>query len=62
MAARFSWIITEDDSFVREVPAVFELVEQCYRQYLWTGNPAYLKDPVFVEFLHKSRDRVHRAA
>ncbi len=31
-----------DSSFVREVPAVFELVEQCYRQFLWTGNPAYL--------------------
>jgi hypothetical protein len=43
-----------DDSFVREVPAVFELVEQCYRQYLWTGNPAYLKDPVLWNFCTKA--------
>lgn len=34
-----------DHSFVREVPAVFELVEQCHRQYLWTANRAYLDDP-----------------
>lgn len=39
-----------DDSFVREVPAVFELVEQCHRQYLWTGNPAYARDPVLWDF------------
>lgn len=39
-----------DDYFVREVPAVFELVEQCYRQYLWTGNPEYLNDPVLWTF------------
>src|SRR5262245_63851506 len=25
-----------DDYFVREIPAVFELVEQANRQYLWT--------------------------
>ena len=34
-----------DDSFVREVPAVFELVEQCHRQFLWTADRAYLDDP-----------------
>lgn len=39
-----------DHSFVREVPAVFELVEQCHRQYLWTGNPAYATDPVLWDF------------
>lgn len=43
-----------DDYFVREVPAVFELVEQCYRQYLWTGDPAYLNDPTLWNFCTKA--------
>jgi len=43
-----------DHSFVREVPAVFELVEQCHRQYLWTGNPAYAHDPVLWNFCTKA--------
>lgn len=43
-----------DDSFVREVPAVFELVEQCHRQYLWTGNAAYVHDPVLWSFCTKA--------
>ena len=43
-----------DNSFVREVPAVFELVEQCYRQYLWTGNPEYLTNGVLSEFCAKA--------
>jgi hypothetical protein len=43
-----------DNAFVREVPAVFELVEQCYRQHLWTGNPAYAKDPVLWDFCTKA--------
>ena len=40
----------KDDYFVREVPAVFELVEQCYRQFMWTGNPEYLNDPTLWNF------------
>jgi hypothetical protein len=44
----------DDNYFVREVPAVFELVEQCHRQYLWTGNPAYVKDPVLWNFCTKA--------
>lgn len=43
-----------DNDFVREVPAVFELVEQCYRQYLWTGNAAYLNDPTLRVFCEKA--------
>ncbi len=43
-----------DDDFVREVPAVFELVEQCYRQWLWTGNEEYLKDPNLWTFCCKA--------
>jgi hypothetical protein len=43
-----------DHSFVREVPAVFELVEQCHRQFLWTGDPAYVKDPILQAFCAKA--------
>jgi hypothetical protein len=43
-----------DHSFVREVPAVFELVEQCHRQYLWTGNPAYVRDTNLFTFRTKA--------
>lgn len=39
-----------DTHFVREVPAVFELVEQCHRQYLWTGDATYLTDPALTNF------------
>jgi len=43
-----------DDSFVREVPAVFELVEQCWQQYLWTGDKRYITDETLVRFCHKA--------
>ena len=43
-----------DKFFVREVPAVFELVEQCYHQYLWTGESTYLNDPVLWNFCTKA--------
>ncbi len=39
-----------DDFFVREVPAQFELVEKAYKQYLWTGDEKYIKDPVMWNF------------
>ena len=39
-----------DSCFVREVPAVFELVEKAWQQYLWTGNPALLTDSVLWNF------------
>ena len=33
--------------FVREVPAVFELVEKANAAYRWTGDRDYLQDPAF---------------
>jgi hypothetical protein len=33
-----------DDYFVREIPAVFELVEHANRQYLWTADADYIDD------------------
>ncbi|MGL6106072.1 hypothetical protein [Romboutsia sp.] len=34
----------DDNNFVREVPAQFELVEKAYEQYLWTGDSRYIED------------------
>lgn len=33
-----------ENSFVREVPAQFELVEKAYKQYLWSGDDRYIQD------------------
>lgn len=33
-----------EDSFVREVPAQFELVEKAYKQYLWSGDKRYIEN------------------
>ncbi|GGG59604.1 carbohydrate binding domain-containing protein [Paenibacillus radicis (ex Gao et al. 2016)] len=43
-----------DTSFVREIPAVFELTEKGYKQYLWTGNTDYINDPALVTYYEKS--------
>lgn len=39
-----------DSCFVREVPAVFELVEKAWKQYLWTGDTVLLRDSVLWNF------------
>lgn len=39
-----------DTNFVREVPAVFELVETMARLYRWTGDSRYATDSVFSDF------------
>lgn len=43
-----------DDYFVREVPAVFELVDKAAEQYRWTGDRTYLNDPVLWDFYTKA--------
>ena len=35
-----------DSCFVRQVPAVFELVEKAYEQYLWTANREIIENPM----------------
>ncbi|MEV4897124.1 hypothetical protein AB0K48_48040 [Nonomuraea sp. NPDC055795] len=37
-------------NFVREVPATFELVEKANQAFRWTGDRAYLDDPVFWDY------------
>ncbi|MFY0688233.1 MAG: hypothetical protein JXQ90_13760 [Cyclobacteriaceae bacterium] len=43
-----------DSSFVREVPATFELVETTYRLYSWTGDNRYITDSVIWNFCTKA--------
>ncbi|MEU8108978.1 hypothetical protein AB0C18_35250 [Nonomuraea muscovyensis] len=38
------------DEFVREVPAVFELVECVAELYRWTGDRAYVHDPALHDY------------
>lgn len=43
-----------DADFWYNLPANFDVIDACYRAWLWTGDSAYLKDPVFVNFYEKS--------
>ncbi|MGW5684908.1 hypothetical protein [Nonomuraea sp. NPDC003754] len=40
--------------FVREVPATFELVEKANQAFRWTGDRAYLDDPVFWDYYRRA--------
>lgn len=40
----------DENSFVREVPAVFELVEKSYKMYMWTGDKKYINDEVMWKY------------
>ncbi|MEU5432064.1 hypothetical protein AB0G73_01665 [Streptomyces sp. NPDC020719] len=44
------------DSFVREVPAPFELVQKAEEAYRWSGDRAYLTDPVLWDFYRHVTD------
>lgn len=43
-----------DADFWFNLPANFDIIDACYRAWLWTGDSAYLSDPVFVNFYEKS--------
>lgn len=43
-----------DAQFWYNLPANFDLLHCCYRQYLWTGDRRYLADPTFTFFYNKS--------
>jgi hypothetical protein len=36
-----------DDKFWYNLPANFDVLDCCLRQYLWTGDEDYIKDPSF---------------
>ncbi|MGN6366710.1 MAG: MGH1-like glycoside hydrolase domain-containing protein [Phycisphaerae bacterium] len=43
-----------DKEFWYNLPANFDILDCCYRMYLWTGDRDYLTDPVFVNFYDKT--------
>jgi hypothetical protein len=48
-----------DAEFWYNLPANFDVLDACYRMYLWTGDRTYIEDPVFLNFYdHTVRDYV----
>jgi len=52
----------EDDAhFWYCLPANFDVLDCCYRMYLWSGDDSYMTDPVFLNFFDRSmHDYVQR--
>lgn len=45
-----------DREFWYNLPANFDILNACYRQYLWTGDTVYLRDPVFLNYYKRTVD------
>jgi hypothetical protein len=45
---------TNDKDFWYTLPANFDMLHCCYRQYKWTGDTTYLNDPVFRNFYDRT--------
>jgi hypothetical protein len=39
-----------DKDFWYNLPSNFDVLDACWRQYLWTGDRAYVEDPAFLKF------------
>lgn len=59
------WEITGDDrpapvdyrndhDFWYDLPASFDVIDACYRQWLWSGDEAYTKDDVFLNYYRQT--------
>jgi len=59
------WEITKDNEpapvdyryekdFWYNLPANFDIIDACFRLYLWTGDSSYISDPVFKDFYRKT--------
>ncbi len=50
-----------DKEFWYNLPANFDVLDACYRMFLWTGDRTYIEDPVFLNFYdHTVTDYVSR--
>jgi hypothetical protein len=50
-----------DNEFWYDLPANFDVLDSCYRMYLWTGDMTYVNDPIFVNFYERTvNDYVQR--
>ncbi len=47
---------SDDASFWYNLPANFDVMDCCYRMYLWTGDRTYINDPVFLNFYKRTVD------
>ncbi|GGG66323.1 hypothetical protein [Edaphobacter dinghuensis] len=43
-----------DAEFWYNLPANFDVLDACYRMYLWTGDTSYIEDPVFLNFYDRT--------
>ena len=43
-----------DAEFWYNLPANFDVLDCCYRMYLWSGDRSYLDDPAFVNFYRRT--------
>jgi tetratricopeptide (TPR) repeat protein len=43
-----------DAEFWYNLPANFDVLDACYRMYLWSGDLAYIEDPVFLNFYERT--------
>jgi hypothetical protein len=43
-----------DREFWYNLPANFDVLDALWREYLWTGDKAYLEDPVFLNFAERT--------
>ena len=49
---------TDDTDFWYNLPANFDVLDCCYRQYCWTGDRRYLEDPAVSGVLRPNRRRL----
>jgi hypothetical protein len=49
-----------DQDFWYNLPANFDIIDACYRAWLWTGDSTYLLDPGFLNFYEKSLNQYVR--
>ncbi|WP_263416633.1 hypothetical protein [Terriglobus albidus] len=51
----------DDAEFWYNLPSNFDLVDCCYRMYVWTGDPAYVEDPGLLNLYDRTvNDYVER--
>jgi hypothetical protein len=45
-----------DAAFWYNLPSNFDLLDCCFRMYVWSGDLAYVEDPVFLNFYQRTVD------
>jgi len=43
-----------DSLFWYNLPANFDILDACYRMYLWSGDLSYVNDPAFLNFYNRT--------